>query len=395
MARHLFGGIADFVVGRGENVTTVDGLAGYQTVLIPNHEVTFWDAPVGGTRVTDLVDASGTPIADGVVITNDEGALPQFYGPDGVTLLYADAGGTRRAILAMDVGSAVATAQAAQVGLAGHEATPNPHQMALAHLVDVLVSAAAAGNVLQYDGQVWRAATLPGVSNVVTLDTEQTITAPKTLFASDVNTTPLRLRFFGDRNPTTASLMLVEYLGVNGASPPRRTFELNERGMVRITSPEEPQVMLRLRADPAQTADAFQLTDLSNNPRMWIDILGRVRAPNISAVPPFSVAGELSTGTGNVRWYNDTGQPLTLRSVRASVGTSPQGSPVVVDVNVNGSSVWTSPAAQPTIPANGVTSGAVTPNTSTIPAGGYLTVDIDAVGSTSPGGDLTVQILAY
>lgn len=165
--------------------------------------------------------------------------------------------------------------------------------------------------------------------------------------------------------------------------------------MVRITSPVEPQVMLRLRADPAQTADALQLTDLSNVPRMWIDIVGRVRAPNISVVPPFGIAGEVAVQSGGGRWYNDTGQSLTIRSVRASVGTAPVGADLIVDVNIGGASIF-SPANRPTIPAGSNTSGAVTAlATTTIPTGGYLTVDVDQVGSSTPGADLVVQILAY
>src|SRR5690606_39760017 len=50
----LFGGVADYVVARGDSTTTPGGLSGYTTVLVPDHPVTFWDAPTGGNQYTDL-----------------------------------------------------------------------------------------------------------------------------------------------------------------------------------------------------------------------------------------------------------------------------------------------------------------------------------------------------
>lgn len=104
--------------------------------------------------------------------------------------------------------------------------------------------------------------------------------------------------------------------------------------------------------------------------------------------------GVLAVGTGVARIYNDTGVALTISSVRASVGTAPTGSGVTVDVNKNGVTIFTTQTNRPQIAASGITALAAAINVTSWAVGEYLTVDIDAVGSTVAGADLTVQIVA-
>ncbi|MEU3289887.1 right-handed parallel beta-helix repeat-containing protein [Streptomyces longwoodensis] len=86
MARYEYGaGIGDFVV------QPADGVWG----VAPYAVVTFWSAASGGTQYTDLQDSAGQPATQ---ITADQyGALPAFRGPDGITGMWADAGGSSRA----------------------------------------------------------------------------------------------------------------------------------------------------------------------------------------------------------------------------------------------------------------------------------------------------------
>jgi len=86
MARSTFGAsLADFVVQPS------DGLWAVAAGAI----ITFWDSDDGGSQYTDLLDASSTPVTQ---VTADEfGAIPEFSGPDGVTGMWADAGGANRA----------------------------------------------------------------------------------------------------------------------------------------------------------------------------------------------------------------------------------------------------------------------------------------------------------
>ncbi|MBL1107976.1 right-handed parallel beta-helix repeat-containing protein [Streptomyces sp. 5-8] len=86
MARYEFGaGIADYVV------TPSDGL----WAVAPGAVITVWDAADGGTQYTDLQDMSGAAMT--TVRADEFGFLPRFRGPDAVTGMWADAGGSSRA----------------------------------------------------------------------------------------------------------------------------------------------------------------------------------------------------------------------------------------------------------------------------------------------------------
>ncbi|WP_151480617.1 right-handed parallel beta-helix repeat-containing protein [Streptomyces albicerus] len=86
MARSTFGAsLADYVVQPSDGLWAVAAGA----------VITFWDDSDGGTQYTDLLDASSAPVTQ---VTADEfGAIPEFSGPDGVTGMWADAGGASRA----------------------------------------------------------------------------------------------------------------------------------------------------------------------------------------------------------------------------------------------------------------------------------------------------------
>src|SRR6266705_3373522 len=112
-------------------------------------------------------------------------------------------------------------------------------------------------------------------------------------------------------------------------------------------------------------------------------VLGGTRrglGPNV--VPAFSFTGTLSVLTGTYRWYNDTGASLAISKVRASVGTAPTGSPVILDLRLNGTSAFTNTTNRPTIPIAGNTATAI-PDVVVVNDGDYLTVDVVQVGSTT------------
>lgn len=106
----------------------------------------------------------------------------------------------------------------------------------------------------------------------------------------------------------------------------------------------------------------------------------------------FFQAGTLTTGSGSFKL------PFTLDaeivSVQLAVGTSPTGADLIVDVNKNGTTVFTTQANRPTVPdgdANGVGAEAV-PDVTAVSEGDYLTIDIDQIGSSVAGEDLTVVV---
>lgn len=106
----------------------------------------------------------------------------------------------------------------------------------------------------------------------------------------------------------------------------------------------------------------------------------------------YSAKGTLTTSTGALRLYNDTGRRLYFGSVRAAVGTAPTGAALIVDVKKNGTSIWaTTTGNRPTIAISGFTATGGAPDTAFIDPGEYFTVDVLQVGSTIAGADLTVK----
>lgn len=86
MARFEFGaGVADFVV------TPNDG----QWSVGAESLVTFWDGMTDGVQYTDLLDRQGQGIDS--IISDEYGGIPRFFGPEGITGMWADAGGGSRA----------------------------------------------------------------------------------------------------------------------------------------------------------------------------------------------------------------------------------------------------------------------------------------------------------
>lgn len=100
----------------------------------------------------------------------------------------------------------------------------------------------------------------------------------------------------------------------------------------------------------------------------------------------------VAVGAGTTRLYNDTSAAWTILSVRATVETPPSGGTVVVDVNKNGTTIFTTQANRPSIAAAGATSGKVTSmNVTSVAPGDYLTIDVDT--ATAPAAMLTVTVV--
>jgi hypothetical protein len=103
----------------------------------------------------------------------------------------------------------------------------------------------------------------------------------------------------------------------------------------------------------------------------------------------FTYMGTLDVYQGAGRWV--FADPATLLSVQASVNDAPAGSDVVVDVNKNGTSIFTDQADRPRIIA-GTHSDVVEQGSVTFDVGDYVTVDIDQVGSINAGSTLVVIV---
>jgi len=100
--------------------------------------------------------------------------------------------------------------------------------------------------------------------------------------------------------------------------------------------------------------------------------------------------GVLGVWSGTDLWYPP--YDLTLVTARASVPTAPTGASIKVDVNKNGTTVFTDQSHRPTIAISGNTALDGGIDVVDVAIGDYLSFDIDQVGSTIHGSDLAVTL---
>ena len=72
----------------------------------------------------------------------------------------------------------------------------------------------------------------------------------------------------------------------------------------------------------------------------------------------------------------------------------PTGANIIVDVHKNGTTIFTTQGKRPEIAAGGYTDESDTPDVTALTKTDYLTMDVDQVGSTITGQDLTVHVRA-
>ena len=77
-------------------------------------------------------------------------------------------------------------------------------------------------------------------------------------------------------------------------------------------------------------------------------------------------------------------------SCYARVKTAPTGASLIIDVNKNGVTIFTTQANRPTIAAGATVSSDSLPDVVSLAQNDYLTIDIDQIGSVVAGANLTV-----
>ena len=111
-----------------------------------------------------------------------------------------------------------------------------------------------------------------------------------------------------------------------------------------------------------------------------------------SAVLQFQSVGVLTAAAGKAFVVAPYGG--TIKKISARVGTTSAGSSIIVDINKNGTTIFTTQANRPTIAAASVIATlAGTPEILTFAAGDLLSVDIDQIGSGTAGSNLGVSVL--
>ncbi len=111
-----------------------------------------------------------------------------------------------------------------------------------------------------------------------------------------------------------------------------------------------------------------------------------------SAVLQFQSVGVLTAAAGKAFVVAPYGG--TIKKIAARVGTTSAGSSIIVDINKNGTTIFTTQANRPTIAAAAVVATlAGQPEVLTFAAGDLLSMDIDQIGSSTAGSNLGVSVL--
>lgn len=140
MARSTFGGTAaDYVI------TAASG----GLMRLTAATLTFWDAPTGGNRYTDLLLA-GSPVVS--IVVGADGQVPAFQGPDLVTAMWADGGAGRVRL--------VAEGREGPAGPKGDVGAPGGSDTSFAQWLDDNLSATAAAAKRRIDSHLNAAGTL-------------------------------------------------------------------------------------------------------------------------------------------------------------------------------------------------------------------------------------------
>jgi hypothetical protein len=106
----------------------------------------------------------------------------------------------------------------------------------------------------------------------------------------------------------------------------------------------------------------------------------------------FAVVGTLAVGTDKAPTILAPCQ-LTIVKVKLVVKTAPTGASVIVDVNKNGTTIFTTQANRPSIAAGSLAGDSVSPDVTSLVEGDKVTIDVDQIGSTVAGADLTVEVV--
>ena len=113
---------------------------------------------------------------------------------------------------------------------------------------------------------------------------------------------------------------------------------------------------------------------------------------NIKPILCFAVSGILAVDTDVVPTILAP-YALTILKVKLVVKTAPTDANLIVDVNKNGVTIFTTQGNRPTILDGETTEDSSAPDVTALAEDDKVTVDIDQVGATVKGSDLTIQVI--
>lgn len=110
-------------------------------------------------------------------------------------------------------------------------------------------------------------------------------------------------------------------------------------------------------------------------------------------VVPYFEAGNVSTGTTKYAWTCPYTFGAVILGAYASVGTAPASTSILVDINKNGTTIFTTQSNRVTIPAAATSGLAAAVQVTDLAQGDRITFDIDQVGTGTVGANLSVSLL--
>jgi len=110
-----------------------------------------------------------------------------------------------------------------------------------------------------------------------------------------------------------------------------------------------------------------------------------------SAVLQFQSLGTLTAAAGKA--FVVAPHAGVIKNVVAKVGTAPTGATLIVDINKNGTTIFTTQANRPTVAVSATAAAlAGQPDVTTFAAGDLLSIDIDQIGSSVAGANLALAL---
>jgi hypothetical protein len=106
----------------------------------------------------------------------------------------------------------------------------------------------------------------------------------------------------------------------------------------------------------------------------------------------FSIEGNLTTGEKPLRIYPPTGD-WTIEVVRAAVNTAPLNQAAIVDIHLNGVTIFTTQANRPSIAAGAYLDDSGVPDITAMDGDDYLQLGVDQIGTGTVGADGTIHVI--
>ena len=149
--------------------------------------------------------------------------------------------------------------------------------------------------------------------------------------------------------------------------------------------------LLVIASSSALASEMIAGFDKDKDLPMLNEELRRLKVDNVTRVLLWYISGEQETGT-DVSARIIIPFPGKIIKAKAYLATAPTAASFLIDINLNGTTLWGS-SGKLTILATENSATALTSFDDTaVVEDDYFTVDIDQVGSTEEGEDLTIQL---